>query len=445
VKSDPFIVTAIFDEPIKASTLTLSDFAITNASVVSVTETGASSDTFSIGVAPDAEGGVQVQLPEGKIEDLVGNPNVASNVLTVTYEMPPTTIPPSTVEPASTTQDAALPPGSGGGDGPPDGGNGGPPDGENGPLDPSDGKTLPPLPPNIPFDQVEISSGSSDGDPAEGCQMSYSEAGDVRLACDDSENRKFITLAEGSVIAHVEGSRHDDTLRGNSQGNTLVGGDGADTLDGRGGTDQLTGGRGADTFVVSDAPCDVTIHDFDTGSTHDRVNLVSFPAITKMSDLQERMSSGSVIIDLDSSHKVRILHRSPQELSDPRYFLLSSEVETEGDDEEDDECGWFTYSRPECVDTILSIVLGIVGVAGLGVGAWQVFHNLLKRGQKATETGDNKPEDEGINLRKRSISDTRDSRKKSYLESRTERRVLGDDQLTVLQGGKEEDANGSRV
>ncbi|CEM39694.1 unnamed protein product [Vitrella brassicaformis CCMP3155] len=448
VESDPFIVTVIFDEAIKTSTLTLSDFSVTNASVVSVTETGASSDTFSIGVAPDTEGGVQVQLPEGKIEDLVGNLNAASNVLVVTYEMPPTTIPPPKAEPPTTTEDAALPPG--GGDGPPDGENGVPPEGENGeaigPPDPSDGETLPPLPPNIPFDQVEISSGSSDGDPAEGCQMSYSAAGDVRLACADSESRKFISLAESSVIVHVEGSRHDDTLRGNSQDNTLVGGDGADTLDGRGGVDQLAGGRGADTFVVSDVPCDVTILDFDTGSTHDRVNLVSFASLTKMSDLQERMTSGSVILDLDPSHRVRILHRTLQEIFDPRYFLLTSELETEGV-AKDEECGWFTYSRPECVDTILSIVLGIVGVAGLGIGTWQVVHNFLRRGQNPTPEAGEKPteKEEGMDHRKRSISDTRDSRKRRYLETKTERRVLGSDFVQGLQEEKPSgDESGSR-
>jgi len=42
-----------------------------------------------------------------------------------------------------------------------------------------------------------------------------------------------------------------------------------------------------------------------------------------------------------------------------------------GEEEDDDECGWFTYAKPECFDTILSIVIGIFTVIGMIVGAWQ--------------------------------------------------------------------------
>mmetsp|Transcript_49306 Transcript_49306/g.123593 ORF Transcript_49306/g.123593 Transcript_49306/m.123593 type:complete len:369 (+) Transcript_49306:1531-2637(+) len=190
VKSDPFSVTVTFDEPILASTLTASDFATTNASVVSISELGASSDTFSIGVAPDAAGGIQVQLPEARTEDLVGNPNMASNTLTVTYEMPPTTIPPSTVKPPTS------PPDSGGGDVPPDGedggpGNGGPSNGgpsNNGPGNGGPGDCYrPDCPPCLcedaldnmfpPWQEADISSGGAEGDPAEGCSTRLGTGG----------------------------------------------------------------------------------------------------------------------------------------------------------------------------------------------------------------------------------------------------------------------------
>jgi Ca2+-binding RTX toxin-like protein len=50
---------------------------------------------------------------------------------------------------------------------------------------------------------------------------------------------------EGSV-RHVEGSTHDDRIRGDETGNDLRGGAGADRLEGRGGDDDLRGSDGAD-------------------------------------------------------------------------------------------------------------------------------------------------------------------------------------------------------
>jgi len=243
---------------------------------------------------------------------------------------------------------------------------------------------------------------------------------------------KTISLSETTFVTVLEGSTNDDTLRGNSKDNTLIGGDGDDSLAGRGGYDQLIGGRGSDTFVITDEPCDVTILDFETGASHDQLNLRIFPSITSMEALEQRMTSGSVIIDIDDMHRVTIANLIQEEVFDPRYFLLSEGAD-EARNNGDDECGWFTYSRPECVDTILSIVLGIVGVAGLGVGVWQFAHNFLKRGQKPTEEKPTENE-EGMDHRKRSISDTRDSRKKSYLQSKSERRVSGSNQEEKQSG-----------
>ncbi|CEM17993.1 unnamed protein product [Vitrella brassicaformis CCMP3155] len=416
VKSEsPFSVTVTFDEPIRASTLILSDFATTNASVVSVSELGASGDTFSIGVAPDADGGINVQLPEAMTEDLVGNPNMASNILTVIYETPPTTIPPT---------QGAGPPDSGGGDGPPDGGNGGPGSGDSGNGDPGNGGPGNGGPgdcycPNCPDPPPCVCEDALDN------MLPY-------YACKDSQHMKTISLSETTFVTVLEGSTNDDTLRGNSKDNTLIGGDGDDSLAGRGGRDQLIGGRGSDTFVITDEPCDVTILDFETGASHDQLNLRIFPSITSMEALEQRMTSGSVIIDIDDMHRVTIANLIQEEVFDPRYFLLSEGAD-EARDKGDDECGWFAYSRPECVDTILSIVLGIVGVAGLGVGVWQFAHNFLKRGQKPTEEKPTENE-EGMDHRKRSISDTRDSRKKSYLQSKSERRVSGSNQEEKQSG-----------
>jgi len=402
--TNPFLVTVSFQKAIDVDTLETTDFVLTgrshvpvSASVASIQEKGSTGQHFdiSVSIAGEQDGDIQIQLPAEKIDDTLGNPNVASNILIVTYEKS---------SGGSHTTDSPKNPQN------------------EGPPDPSDGTTTPPLPPNvipIPLDEVDIVSGGADGDPAEGCQASYYGTGsvEVRVSCSDSESRKFMTLAEGSPIATVEGSRHDDTLRGNSQSNTLIGGDGADLLDGRGGDDQLIGGRGADSFVIGREPGEVTILDFDTGSTHDRLNLVSFPSIKSMKDIQERMTIGSVIINLDESNRVRILHRTPQEMTNPDFFLLD-----EGEvGKEDDECGFFSYAKPECLDTILSIVGGILAVAASVAGfGWAFVRKCLCK--RKEETGKDQPK-ATTDARKRSKSDTRESRAKSILETKSERQV----------------------
>jgi len=50
-------------------------------------------------------------------------------------------------------------------------------------------------------------------------------------------------------IEHVIGTKGDDTINGNSQGNYLGGADGNDTISGNGGDDVLSGDAGDDTLA----------------------------------------------------------------------------------------------------------------------------------------------------------------------------------------------------
>jgi len=67
-------------------------------------------------------------------------------------------------------------------------------------------------------------------------------------------------------IEDLQGSNHDDSLRGNGVANWLTGMNGNDTIDGRGGADVLTGGGGADVFIFADASATDQITDFEFGT-----------------------------------------------------------------------------------------------------------------------------------------------------------------------------------
>ena len=54
-------------------------------------------------------------------------------------------------------------------------------------------------------------------------------------------------------VEALEGSEHDDVLKGHDEANALFGGAGDDVLDGRGGADGLYGDDGADTCATAPA------------------------------------------------------------------------------------------------------------------------------------------------------------------------------------------------
>ncbi|WP_395745181.1 Ig-like domain-containing protein [Prosthecobacter sp.] len=76
----PFVVTATFSESV--SGLLASEFAVTNGAVTTLSSAGA---VWSATVTPTAAGNVTVSLPAGVAQDVAGNNNTASNLLTVSY------------------------------------------------------------------------------------------------------------------------------------------------------------------------------------------------------------------------------------------------------------------------------------------------------------------------------------------------------------------------
>ena len=83
--------------------------------------------------------------------------------------------------------------------------------------------------------------------------------------------------AEGDVIVnieHVEGSRHDDVLIGDSGDNGLIGFDGNDQLSGNEGDDVMLGLDGDDVFVFEAGHGDDSILDFADGE--DKIDLSAF-------------------------------------------------------------------------------------------------------------------------------------------------------------------------
>lgn len=78
----PFVVTATFSESV--SGLLASEFAVSNGTVTALSAAGA---VWSATVAPAAAGSVTVSLPAGMAQDTAGNPNTASNPVTVSYSL----------------------------------------------------------------------------------------------------------------------------------------------------------------------------------------------------------------------------------------------------------------------------------------------------------------------------------------------------------------------
>ncbi len=81
--SGSFEVALNFSEVITG--LTLSDLVLTNASASNLNGNGV---VYSFTATPDAEGELTIELPANQVTDIAGNPNNASNLLTVEYVAP---------------------------------------------------------------------------------------------------------------------------------------------------------------------------------------------------------------------------------------------------------------------------------------------------------------------------------------------------------------------
>lgn len=80
---EEFSVSVNFSESIEQ--FNKDDFQITNGTAAALTGTG---NRYQLQIIPIMDGDVSVQLPDNQVFDLAGNGNVASNVITVNYEMP---------------------------------------------------------------------------------------------------------------------------------------------------------------------------------------------------------------------------------------------------------------------------------------------------------------------------------------------------------------------
>lgn len=79
----PFVVTTTFSETVTG--LLASEFVVTNGAVTALSSAGA---VWSATITPAAAGNVTISLPAGMAQDLAGNPNFASNLVTVSYSAP---------------------------------------------------------------------------------------------------------------------------------------------------------------------------------------------------------------------------------------------------------------------------------------------------------------------------------------------------------------------
>ena len=80
-----FMVTAEFSETVTGLSLTQADISLTNATLVS-DSLSLDDTTYTFEVLPSSEGDVTVQINAGSVQDLVGNENAASDLMTVVYD-----------------------------------------------------------------------------------------------------------------------------------------------------------------------------------------------------------------------------------------------------------------------------------------------------------------------------------------------------------------------
>jgi hypothetical protein len=86
--ANPLTFTVTFSRAVTG--FTASDVTVTNGTVASVTPVNAT--TFTVTVTPTADGDVKVSVPAGAVVDASGNPSVASNTLTVTFNSTPPSV-----------------------------------------------------------------------------------------------------------------------------------------------------------------------------------------------------------------------------------------------------------------------------------------------------------------------------------------------------------------
>lgn len=83
-ETGPFTVQAQFSQPVTG--LTASKFNVTNGTATALTGTG---QTYGVTIAPTAAGTVSISLPANAAQNATGTASLASNVVSVTYSVPP--------------------------------------------------------------------------------------------------------------------------------------------------------------------------------------------------------------------------------------------------------------------------------------------------------------------------------------------------------------------
>ena len=88
---NPFPVTVTFSEPVTGFAST--DLTVVNGAAGATVTPGADGKSYTLNIAPGAEGSVQITVNAGAANDAVGNPNAASPPLVVVYDLTPPAVP----------------------------------------------------------------------------------------------------------------------------------------------------------------------------------------------------------------------------------------------------------------------------------------------------------------------------------------------------------------
>jgi Ca2+-binding RTX toxin-like protein len=106
-------------------------------------------------------------------------------------------------------------------------------------------------------------------------------------------------------IENLQGSNHNDDLRGDAGGNTIWGGNGDDAIRGRAGNDTLLGQGGNDTFFFEDGFGNDVIIGFEANNDAEDIDLSAVTAIVNYTDLITnhlfQVGANAVIDDLSGN------------------------------------------------------------------------------------------------------------------------------------------------